>query len=514
MSHSTTIVIRNLTTGAGIGGLAVTVKNHLDGFTAVIATASEVSGKTGVYELIDLPLAKYKVYIAGTEDPSFGGTHGRWLPIIDGLPSLAGTNVWAGTNSYSTEKTLSDAKEFTYKSWVEAAITTLSNLCAKLGGLNVFTSDNNFNGNVQFLGAAPLTPSDPVHNNSLTRKSWIDTTIAAAIAALSALCAKLAGNNTFSGANTFSNDVLFSYGEPPRIFAAPVRATAAANKSYVDSEITARINSFAPGTFQESGNIIRLIPNGTQETDKVYTSWALALANAISRSPSATKQFTILLTGEGTSASDFAITAYEVSEGVFKFMVDYVHLRGLGADVKCTFAQGNILSTQWEAGALGRIVVEDIFFCDDDSDTGNTGEFENIIFKNCKFDIRTAIQLTFTGCKFEGNCEFVSYADNQYTFTNCTGSPITIDAHTVSVGGTNKIPFVGQALAKLHTPLEVTDSLILTGFDNVKPSKAAVTVAEGFGTVSNGIVLAEPDEWIHINKDGTIYAVPLYIPSS
>ncbi len=512
MSESTTVVIRNLTTGIGIGGLAVTVKNHIDGFSSVIATGSEVPGKTGVYEFIDLPLAKYKLYVSGTEDSTFGGTHGRWLPLSTALPSLTGNNSWTGSNSYSTEKVLNDAKEFTYKSWVEAAITTLSNLCAKLAGHNSFTGNNTFSGTNTFVNESPpRASSDPDHATSLTKRSWVES----AITILSNLCAKLSGNNVFTGANSFSGDVLFNYSDPPRIVAPPVRASAAVNKSYVDTEITNRINTFASGSFQESQNIIRIIPNGTPETNKVYTTWAAALANAISRFPSATKQFTLLLTGEGTSSGSFDITAYETAPSVFDFMVDYVHLRGLGADMKCTFAQGNINAGEWEAGALGRIVVEDIFFCDDDSDNGNTGEFKNIIFKNCKFDIRTAITLVFTSCKFEGNCEFVSYADNQYVFTNCIGSPITIDDHLVSIGGTNKIPFVGRELAKFHTPIEITDDLILSSFETVKPSVSSpVVINDAFGKVTGGHILAEPDEWLNINVNGARYAIPLYIPAS
>jgi len=448
-----------------------------------------------------LTLAYCKLYINDVEQD--------WLNILllgDEFVTFilrAGDAGILGLLAYSTDLTITGDKTLPHKKYVDTADALKQNIVSgvsdtEIGYLDGVTSGiqgqiNNrlrIDSEAQTVAGVKTFSGNNIHSGNNT----------------------FSGGNTHSGGSTFSGDALFSYGEPPRIAAAPVRATSAANKSYVDSEITNRINSFAPGTFQESQNIIRIIPNGTPETDKVYATWATALANAISRSPSATKQFTLLLTGEGTSASDFDITAYEVSSGVFKFMVDYVHLRGLGADMKCTFAQGNILSTEWEAGALGRIVVEDIFFCDDDSDVGNTGEFKNIIFKNCKFDIRTGIQLTFTNCKFEGNCEFVSYADTQFTFTNCTGSPITIDNHTVSVGGTNKIPFVGTALAKYHTPLEVTGNLILTDFGNVKPTKASITVSEAFGVVANGIVLGEPVEWAQVTFNGVEYTLPLYLP--
>jgi alpha-D-ribose 1-methylphosphonate 5-triphosphate synthase subunit PhnI len=62
--------------------------------------------------------------------------------------------------------------------------------------------------------------------------------------------------------------------------------------------------------------------------------------------------------------------------------------------------------------------MEDLYFYFDNDE--NTGEIENIIFKNCKFEsLGGAIE--FINCQFEGLNTFKSSTANQFTFTGCYG---------------------------------------------------------------------------------------------
>ncbi len=85
------------------------------------------------------------------------GVSQLWLGIVPlGEPSgvyaalasnnaYSGSNTHSGTNSYTTEKVLSDPKEFTYVKWVTNAITAAINLfktaANSFTGINVFTGE-------------------------------------------------------------------------------------------------------------------------------------------------------------------------------------------------------------------------------------------------------------------------------------------------------------------------------------------------------------------------------------
>lgn len=83
MANSATIILRDLTTGAGRSGLTVKLRRIDDNFSSDYKTASEIGGKPGVYEFTDVPFNKYKLWVNGTEENSFGGSSGRWWPVDD-----------------------------------------------------------------------------------------------------------------------------------------------------------------------------------------------------------------------------------------------------------------------------------------------------------------------------------------------------------------------------------------------------------------------------------------------
>lgn len=90
MNNSVTIVIRDLTTGAGRNGLTVWLRHKTDDFAGNQIQATAVEGKQGVYQALNVPYNLYKLWVNGTEDTTFGGTNGRWLPNGDGVIRLNG----------------------------------------------------------------------------------------------------------------------------------------------------------------------------------------------------------------------------------------------------------------------------------------------------------------------------------------------------------------------------------------------------------------------------------------
>lgn len=78
--NSLTIVLRDLTTGAGRTGLTVTLRHSLDAFAATAYTATEQAGKPGVYEFTNVGSHhRLKLYVNGTVDDTFGGTNGKFI---------------------------------------------------------------------------------------------------------------------------------------------------------------------------------------------------------------------------------------------------------------------------------------------------------------------------------------------------------------------------------------------------------------------------------------------------
>lgn len=281
---------------------------------------------------------------------------------------------------------------------------------------------------------------------------------------------------------------------PPVCGTAPTNFTHLSNKGYVDSEISTRISAFTTGSFQESPNCVRLIPNGTIEPNKVYTQWNTAL-NWGSGSATSTNIKTILLCGNGTSNSVIDLQSTTGS----KFVIDYVNIKSVG--VVTVGFDGNLPSGSFGTNQLSKIIIDGVSFYGDDSDLGNTGEIQNVIFRNTKFYIKTSIVLAFTGCEFQ-NCYFDSYSNNQYRFINCKG--LIHSEKPVTVTGTNKIN-VDYNKAFDIGGLKINSNAGST------PGNSDITVTKGHGDTGSGIVLSSPQAWMQIVSGSNTYSVPMYL---
>ena len=128
------------------------------------------------------------------------------------------------------------------------------------------------------------------------------------------------GDKTFTGnVNIDSGGAIFTIegGGVGIIVDAPTADTHIVNKAYADS--------LAITPFQQSPNVRRLIINGTQETNKVYTTWTSCMTNAYAYAAS-NYRMTIMVEGIGTAAT--TITIGDAGGGV-GFINDYITVRGI-----------------------------------------------------------------------------------------------------------------------------------------------------------------------------------------
>lgn len=490
MSNSTNIVLRDLSTGAGRTGLTVTLKNHLDNFTAVVATGAEISGKPGVYEFVDLPLAKYKLYAGGTEDKSLGGNNGKWLPIMDSIPSLAGNNSYSGVNAYSIEKTLTDAKEFTYKSWVQNAIAVVSNALSAIFG----------------------------SNNTWTGFNWFNNKI------------KVNSGSTSGTKSEFYGWTAFVDAPPIYMGTAPYTGyQQLVNKGYVDGLLA----SIGEGNYTESPNVIRLMPDAAEVAGKNYNSWfnALTYAGGVAGT---NKRMTILISGMGNAST--AITPVLVTG---KYIKDYVYIKALGAGVNINIAGAT--GTEWNATDFTTCILEGLNIRIYDAD--NPTNFAGITFINCNFNISESTGVTFLNCRFLGSNTFSGGTAGLFTFNNCIGERV-LCTYVPTISGTNKLPYytltelsmgnlilknnsgnletsagivanggiIASAQIQANNELLVKNDLLLDDFGGDAPAPESFTagsITDAFG-IHSGAVLREPVRWLNITVQGTIYSVPLY----
>lgn len=141
MSISTVLILRDLTTGAGRTGLTVKLRRKDDDFASDYAAAVEIAGKPGAYEFIDIPFNKYKLWVNGVEEKTFGGTHGKWYPVDNLFAGieLDAAAVVSGAFADARIPNL-NASKITAGSLAEARLPNNINALKIAGGL--ITNDN------------------------------------------------------------------------------------------------------------------------------------------------------------------------------------------------------------------------------------------------------------------------------------------------------------------------------------------------------------------------------------
>ena len=110
--------------------------------------------------------------------PTYNWVNGTITAAISGLPSLAGNNIFSGTNNFSVSCPTSSinattANQLTNYQTVQALVAGGGVGAALLAGTNVFTAQNTFN------TFCPQTAVAPTVNESLTNKLYIDSKLTA-----------------------------------------------------------------------------------------------------------------------------------------------------------------------------------------------------------------------------------------------------------------------------------------------------------------------------------------------
>ena len=190
----------------------------------------------------------------------------------------------------------------------------------------------------------------------------------------------------------------------------PTSGSHAATKTYVDTI------SFTP--FQESTNMIRCIYSGTQDTNKVYTTYLASLSYAMLIPATSTRIITIFFTGMGSAGlTAIDMVSYDAGGGAM-FLDDYINLTAINQSVVLTPPDDTV-----GVSTLGNSTISNFKIYKNDA--GSDPIFTNIVFNNCYFDL-TVNTATFNNCKFL-NCyiKVNTDSDGTATFTSCKGTATT-----------------------------------------------------------------------------------------
>lgn len=181
--------------------------------------------------------------------------------------------------------------------------------------------------------------------------------------------------------------------------------------------------------YQESPNVVRLIPGGVQETGKVYMSYAIIQNYCRLYPANNTHRMTIEIKGAGSGGVTVTATDGAIS-GNHAFN-NYVSLKGENQNIKLLVDDDTFSVT------AGGTIIENLTVARDDDGDG-TPQFVNVIFKDCYLDFDTA-SLTLNACQFRGTC----YIKNTgtITFTSCKGgNVITNGTLPATVQGVGDVP--------------------------------------------------------------------------
>lgn len=411
MSTSLNLIIRDKDTGVVRTGLSVKLFNSVDGFITEVLTAVELGGYPGVYQFTydTWVNAKYKLKVNGTFDPTFGGDHGVWIIDGDNIISLNGDGHFdAKSKRLINLAECVDDNDGVRKIYLTTNFYTKSQSDARYGQLsanNTWLGPNTFADEAEFTGGAPSCPTDPTLDDHLTRKEWVAAQIE------NAGYASLTENNTFEGNQIVTGTVLITGAtsfsqDPPLLAEDPTNDAHATRRDWVIEQIN---NAAAP--YQESINVIRLMPGGIQQTNKVYTSWSAA-SNAARLLAGDLQRMTVEIRGAGDGGatitpSDGGIPSNEVFNS-------YVSYKGINQNVLLKLSGTEVFGAH-----LGGIISDLTFYCDDpDADI----TFEGFIFNNVYFDFQDSTALNFSNCTFRGG--YIKVVNGSSTYTNCKGGNV------------------------------------------------------------------------------------------
>lgn len=346
----------------------ISLRYDIDDYATDYSFGSHIGD--GIYEFENIVPAIYRVYLSGSQLTKFGEFQigERTAFILSSGNTATGNNSFTGTNTF---------RNITIPTGYDITLTDI-----------------------------PTVSTDAVNKTYADTKAGIDE------------------NNTFTGENTFSSETTYEAlatyeNYCPQCAEVPTEDNDLVNKLYVDSiEVT---------PFQESPNVIRLIPGGTAKTEQVYITYSSAVQYAKSVRAS-TRKMCIKIEGMGTSNTFIQISDGGISgQGYFE---NYISMIGLHQGITLKLPDDTL-----SFGTAGTATIENFTFIDTDGDSNNT--FTNVTFKDCKFNLAGAV--TFSGCTFSG-VNLIKSSGSQ-TFTTCKGGTVySTEAIPATVQGVGEIP--------------------------------------------------------------------------
>lgn len=178
----------------------------------------------------------------------------------------------------------------------------------------------------------------------------------------------------FADLDVIARELFINSGSTPFLTNTPSFNTSLVWKSWVE----ARIAEIVVTPYQESSNRVRCIPNGIQETNKVYRTPKLCAQSFAS--PSVTNQCAVLVEGMGSASQYLNLD--------LNTLRNYVHFIGAGKHCKIIMRDGatNTKTMNWE-----RLTI--IFGAVDFS---TAREYSGMTFEDC--DIYAYRDTTFNNC--------------------------------------------------------------------------------------------------------------------
>jgi len=319
-------------------------------------TITEETTDTGV--TIDGVLIKDSLEVSGIVDKSSNQT------------SIAGNKGWTGVNTFAGGTILGTG-----------SITVTGDMAFAAG--KALTLDN-----------APTVPNDVIRLTDLD--AWFPLGTSGSYGYIETWNAPF-----FRGESPkVANDVSLSLGQ-------------LVTNRYMRAYMASQISAVTITPTQIPGNVRYVIPLGAQETDRVYTTIALAYTNAITKIGFSDTTIDIILTGNGYNNGSLPS---EYNYFNTQAMDEFINIGGTGRDVRILINDSAYVG--------GSPTNKSIFFdctLDCNIDT-STPSFEDCIFKNVIFDgsVGAGATFTFNSCDFE-DCEFTSGVTAFTVDSDCTG---------------------------------------------------------------------------------------------